>query len=285
MPNFPITDAHVHLWDPQNLSYPWLEDDPLLNRVHDVADYDKSRGEIEVDAMVFVECDEASGRGIDEARWVGRLAEREPRLQGIVARAKLELGEACLPDLEALAAMPLVRGVRRILQAESDPGFCLQTSFIVGLQLLPRFDFSFDICITHGQLANVIEMVRQCPEVRFVLDHLAKPDIKNGVLEPWKAEMKTLAGFPNVMCKISGLVTEADRENWTADDLAPYVHHAIECFGSDRVLFGGDWPVIRHAAEVDAWIAALDLILSDASADELRKLYRDNARRTYKLGA
>ena len=285
MPSFPIIDTHVHLWDPKNLRYPWLDSEPLLNRRYLVGQYDQTRGDTKLEAMVFVECAEGSGEGIAEAQWVAEIAESEPRIQGIVAHAPLERGDAVLPALEKLAEIPLVRGVRRIIQYEDDIGFCLREKFIDGVNLLPRFGFSFDICVAHHQIPNVVKMVDHCPEVSFMLDHIGKPDIKNGVMDPWKKNIATLSEFPNTWCKISGLVVEADHQKWTASDLAPYIEHVIKCFGYDRVVFGGDWPVILRAAEVSQWIEALDVVLTEAKAspEKLSKLYRDNAAAFYRL--
>ena len=152
-----------------------------------------------------------------------------------------------------------------------------------GVQLLPRFGLSFDICINHLQLANTIKMVRQCPDVMFMLDHIGKPDIKGGLLDPWKQELKTLAAMPNTFCKMSGLVNEADWENWQPRDLKPYIDHVLTCFGFDRVAFGGDWPVCLLASPYRRWIETLWDALSGCSEDELGKLFAGNAERFYRV--
>ena len=146
-------------------------------------------------------------------------------------------------ELVALAQFPLVKGVRRNLQSETDANFCLRPDFIAGVHALAEFDFSFDLCVAHYQLPAVTELVRCCPEVCFILDHCGKPAIREQIFEPWAGQMILLAALPNVACKISGLLTEANLANWKASEVQPYVRHAIHCFGFNRVLFGGDWPV------------------------------------------
>lgn len=282
MPNFPIVDTHVHLWDPTLLRYPWLGDNELLNVPHLVDDFRKACGPVDVERIVFVQCECVPEQCVDEAKWVSSLSKKDPRIQGIVAQASLESGEAIRPTLKALAANPQVKGVRRLLQPES-VDFCLQPDFIRGTQLLPEYGLSFDICIFHRHLANILKFVQQCPEVSFILDHIGKPDIKEQVFEPWKTELKALAAFPNVSVKMSGLVTEADLEHWKQDDLKPYIDQVIDCFGVDRVIYGGDWPVSRLACDYPRWVEALDWAIQSLSETDKRKLFHDNAITFYRL--
>ncbi|HUR59902.1 MAG TPA: amidohydrolase family protein, partial [Opitutaceae bacterium] len=125
--------------------------------------------------------------------------------------------------------------------------------------------------------------VRQCPDVSFVLDHIGKPDIKGHVLDPWRAELGELAQLSNVWCKVSGLVTEADHEKWSAGDLRPYIDHVVECFGFDRIMYGGDWPVSTQAADYPRWVATLDEALRGCTREELKKFYVSNAERFYRV--
>jgi L-fuconolactonase len=284
MPDFPIIDTHVHLWDTNQLSYSWLANNPEINRPFLLADFDQARADIAVEKIVFVEAAADTEHAFDEAAWVAGLNRTDSRIAGIVAAASLEKGAAVKADLEQLTAYPKVKGVRRILQGEADPAYCLQPNFVAGVQALDDFDLSFDICIYHIQLASVIELVKQCPFIPFILDHIGKPDIKNQVFEPWKRELKALAELPNVWCKLSGMVTEADHDHWTAADLQPYIDHVIECFGFERVMFGGDWPVATLATEYPRWVETLSQAVSGASETELKKLFHDNATAFYRLG-
>lgn len=280
---FPIIDTHLHLWNPGYLRYPWLDNIPLLNKPYLLEDYRRACGPVQVEQMVFLQCECDFGQFREEAAWVTGLAQQDPRITGIVPWAPLEKGDAARADLEHLAANPLIKGVRRIIQFEPDIEFCLRPDFVKGVQALADYKLSFDICIHHPQLANTIKLVAQCPNVQFILDHIGKPDIKNHLLDPWRAEINTLAALPNVWCKVSGLVTEADHQHWTRDDLKPYIDHVISAFGFDRVIYGGDWPVAYQATEYPRWVETLTWAVSGCSDAELYKLFHDNARNFYRL--
>ncbi len=284
LPDFPLVDAHVHLYDPDALDYPWMKGEPMLNSPHGSAEYTAATDGVAVDKLVFVEVDVAGGRHLDEAVWVEAAARNDARVQAIVASMPLEMGAAAEPDIAAFARMPLARAVRRLIQAHAaEPGWCLRPEFIEGVRLLAKYDLGFEICIYHAQMADAIELVRRCPEVNFILDHIGKPAIKDGLREPWWSRMRELAGLPNVVCKVSGVVNEADHESWTYDQVAPYVAHAIECFGFDRVAFGGDWPVVGLVTRYPDWVAVVDRVTAGASPADLRKLYRDTAIGYYRL--
>ena len=212
------------------------------------------------------------------------LARGEPRLKGIIPWAPLEKGEGARPFLERLARLPGVKGVRRIIQYEPDPEFCLRPDFVRGVQLLAEFGWSFDLCISHVHLKNTIELVRRCPGVSFVLDHVGKPNIKERIWQPWADELARLARLPNVACKVSGMVTEDDHGSWKRENLKPYIDHVLECFGFDRVVFGGDWPVVTLAASYPQWAEALEWALAGCTPAERSRLYRENALRIYRLG-
>jgi L-fuconolactonase len=284
MPNFPIVDAHVHLWEPERLRMAWLDGNATLGRAFGPADFREHTKGVEVEAFVYVEVDVAPAYALLEAQWAEARAREEPRLRGIVAHAPLEYGDQARAYLEALAAIgPRVKGVRRLLQGEADPAFCLRPEFVRGVRLLPEFGFSFDICIKHHQLGPAVELVRQCPETSFILDHIGKPDIAHGLRDPWRDEIRALAGQPNVVCKVSGMVTEADPQGWSNDDLAPYVAHVLEVFGEDRVLFGGDWPVVLMTSSYARWVEALDTLTAQLPEAARRKLWAGNALRVYRL--
>lgn len=284
MPEFPIVDAHVHLYDPAAIDFPWMRQVPKLKRPHLPADFTRLTAGVAVDALVFVEVDAAPGKHLDEARWVAALGKEEPRLRAMVASMPIEKGIAVDADLAAYAKIPLARGVRRLIERHADePGWSLREDFISGLRLLPRYNFTFDLCFFHVQLAEVTELCRRCPEVRFVIDHIGKPGIRDGLAEPWQQQLREIARLPNVACKISGVVTEADHARWTEAEVMPYVAHAIECFGFDRVMFGGDWPVSELATSYRRWVDLVDAVVAGASTADRRKLYRDNAIAFYRL--
>ena len=283
MPAFPIVDTHLHLWDIHRLRYPWLAAVPMLNKNYLIEDYWKACSTVQVAKMIFVQCECDIAQYKEEVEWVGQVAKADPRIRGMVAWAPLEDGDLIEPVIAQFAATGFVKGIRRIIQFESDSEFCLRPHFVRGVQLLARYGLSFDICINHMQLCNTIKLVHQCPEVSFILDHIAKPDIKAGRLDPWRAQVRELASYHNVVCKMSGLVTEADQARWTPANLQPYIDHIIDCFGFERVAFGGDWPVAYQATGYPRWVKVLDQALACASPAELYKLYVGNGERFYRI--
>jgi len=281
--SFNLVDAHVHFWNPARLHYPWLVRVPSLARAFLPAEYAAAAQTAGVGKLIFVECGCAGRQGLEEANWVSELAAREPRLKGMVAQASVELGARVTHELAVLSKQGLVKGVRRNLQAETDPYFCLNPDFIAGIHALAKYHFTFDLCIIHHQLPAVTQLVARCPEIFFILDHCAKPAIRDQQLDPWRQHLRELAALPNVACKISGLVTEADPARCGAADLQPYVRHALDCFGFDRVLFGGDWPVCQLATPLENWLTALKTILAGEPETNLKKLFQTNAERIYRV--
>jgi L-fuconolactonase len=276
-------DTHVHFWDPQQHSYPWLAGVPALNRAFLPGDYSAQALLPNVAKLVFVECGCDAAGSLAEARWVADLAAAEPRLRGIVAQAALEQGSRVRAHLAALSEIPLVRGVRRNLENETDPAFCLTPEFLAGVRELTAFDFSFDVCVRHHQLPAVIELVRRCPQVRFVLDHCGKPAIRERALDPWRQHIRELAALPNAQCKISGLLTEADLTGWRPPDFEPVVLQVLESFGPERVMLGTDWPVLRLASNHERWFEALEDCLTGVSQETRGKLHRFNGEAFYRL--
>ena len=285
MPDFPIVDAHVHVYD-LSLEHPWMAGAPRLAEPHPPERFFASTGGVEVEAAVFVEVDVAAGRHLDEAAYVARVAEAEPRIRGAVFAAPLERGaEAVAADLDRIAAIPLARGVRRLIQAHRDePGWALREPFVEAVRAVGARGLSFDLCIHAPQLAEATELVRRRPEVRFVLDHIGKPEIRAGRLDPWRDELRALSRLPNVWLKLSGVATEADHERWREDELLPYIRHALDCFGVERAMFGGDWPVSTLAIDYARWVALVEDALAGASEDERRRLFRGTATEVYRLG-
>jgi L-fuconolactonase len=284
MPEFPIIDAHVHLYDPSVVRYGWMRGKPALEGAHGLAELDAARGQVEIEGLVWIEVGADPGQHQGEPRWIADLAAHESRIRGIVAHAPLEHGAAAAAEIERLLEHRPLKGVRRLLQDEADAAFCLRPGFIEGVRLLARHDLSFDICVYHRQLAAALELARRCPEVRFVVDHLGKPGIRGGLMEPWRMQIEALAALPNVWCKISGMITEAGHD-WTRERLRPYLDHALEAFGSERVMFGSDWPVSEQTHRYEEWVEIVDQAARGASDAERRRLFRDNARAFYRLDA
>lgn len=281
--DFPVIDAHLHLWDTTKFRYPWLDDIPALNKPFSLDDYNRACGDIKVEKMIFMQCECLASQYQQEVEWVTELAKTDSRIGGIISWVPLEKGEAVRPEIEFLKNNRLVKGVRQIIQIEPDPEFCLKPDFIAGINMLPEYDLTFDICISYLHNKNVIRFLEKCPDVPMIVDHIGKPNIKGKVLDPWRDEITEIAGFPNVYCKLSSLATEADHLNWTIDDFRPYVDHLIKCFGFDRLVFASDWPVSSLAATIPTCVETLNTILEGCSNTELEKVFYRNALNFYRI--
>ncbi len=282
MIEFPIVDTHMHLWDTGRLRYAWLDGLPEINRPFLPADYEAACQPYTVGRTVFVQCEADPSQSRQEVQWVSELAAADGRIGAIVAWAPLSRGDAARADLEYLAGNPLVKGVREIIQFQEDPTWCLREEMVRGVQMLAEFGLRFEICLKGAeQTASAIELVRRCPGVRFVLDHVGKPMIAAGEMEPWASQLRELAAMDDVWCKLSGMVVEADHQRWTPEDLRPYLDHAVECFGMDRVMWGGDWPVVLLAAQLSQWIETADAWSRRFAEEERRKLFCQNALNCY----
>ena len=285
MPDHAVVDAHVHLYDPTVLPYGWMRGDPVLDRPHGLAELDRAAGAVAIEKLVFVEVAVDPGHHLAEARRIQALADRDPRIGAIVAHAPVERGAAVEADLDALQALPALRGIRRLIQDEPDPAFCLAPDFVEGVRRVGARGLVFELCLRagRGQLRPATELVRRCPDTRFVLDHLGKPPVAAGGFDPWRAELAELARCPNVLCKLSGLITEADPARWSREELRPYLEHALECFGPERVMYGSDWPVSARTHLYTTWVAILDEVLAGLDPAARERVWRGTARAVYRL--
>jgi L-fuconolactonase len=272
-----IVDAHLHLWDPTARHHDWLAAHPSLLRRFGPEDLDA--GHHDVAAAIVVQADCRDEEALDEVRWIAGLAREHPLVRGIVAYAPLHRGVDARGALEAVAAEPLVVGVRRLLQGEP-PNLLRSPELVAGVRLLAEVGFPFDVCVTHDQLPAVAELVAACPDVAFVLDHLGKPAVAAGSLDPWREDLARIAAHPNVACKLSGLTTEAG-PGWDAARLRPYLDHALEVFGPDRCLVGSDWPVLTLGATVEAWFDVVVAALEPCTPGERAAVLSGNAGALY----
>ena len=273
-------DSHMHFWDPGRLDYPWLENEPALNRPYGPERPDSGRHHIS--GVVFVEAGRRPEQCLAEVEWVDSLAQTRPGLLGIVAHAPVEDAAGRTEVLAALADRPLVVGVRRNIQDEA-PGFALAAEFVRGVRSLARYGLAFDLCVRHWQLAEVAALVGQVPQVTFVLDHLGKPPVATGGRERWRDDLRRLAAHPNVVCKLSGLTTEADHATWDEADVLPYLRDALTVFGAERCMFGGDWPVATLATGYERWIDVVSAALADLPAADQEAVMSGTAQRVYQL--
>ncbi len=278
-----IVDSHVHLWNPAQFRYAWLNGLPTLNQAFQPADFAAASASADVNKFVFVECGCEPAQSLAEVDWISTLANSKPRLKGIVAHASLEHGEAVRPELEMLASRPLVKGVRRNLQSEPDLEFPLQSSFLSGVRLLAEFGFTFDLCLRHEQLPAAAELARRVPEVTFVLDHLGKPDVRNQSFQPWANDLNALASLPNVVAKISGLTTEANWHDWQPAELMPFLSQAFASFGPERLMFGSDWPVMTLATSYQRWLETVQAHVPFSKERDWVQFFGTNAERIYRV--
>ena len=270
----------MHFWDRALMPYTWLHEVPTIWERHTLDNLRLEAAAQLPEKIIFVEC---GAPWLDELNWVEQLASAQPRIGGIVAKATVNAGAQTSADIAALRKHPLVRGARHHFEHEKDQDYCSRPEFIRGVKELAAGGLSFDICCKHPILPAVIELVRRCPEAQLILDHAGKPGIRAGLLDPWRSHIRTLAAFPNLVCKFSGLVTEADHEHWTLAQLRPYVDHLLETFGPSRLLFGGDWPVAKLASSYVRWLEAARELVSGLSSQEQAMIFGRNAERIYRI--
>lgn len=279
--HIPIIDTHLHLWDINRFYYPWLEEVPSIKKTFFIEDYQRASCRFHIKKMVFVQCECLPEQCLKEVDFVIEQASKDERIKGIISYLPLELGKGIIPYLDEFKVNSLIKGVRRMY--DDNPGLCCSSSFLDALNILPSYNLSFDVSIKQHSMAATIQMIKECGNTVFILDHLGKPNIKNGSYKTFQKDMDKLASYPNVVAKISGLITEADWDNWTIADLKPYIDYAVKVFGFERLLFGGDWPVVLLAGTYERWLNALSEILQDSASNGLSMLFHDNAERIYKL--
>lgn len=277
-----IVDTHQHLWDLERFRYSWLQSYPTLNRSFLMSDYLTATKDLNVTKSVHLEADADEPFMRQETSYLLGLSEQADNpLEGIVASGRPEAKDF-RSYLEKIVGHPKLKGIRRVLHTQPDD-LGERNIFLENVAALADYSLSFDICVLARQLPTAIRLVSQCPDVTFILDHCGTPQIKDKILHPWRLHIAELAKFPNIVCKVSGLVAYADPTTWTADDLRPYVEHVIACFGWDRILFGSDWPVCTLSASYQQWADVLLSMVRFASQTEQRKLFHDNALRVYRL--
>ena len=272
-------DAHQHFWNYDPREYQWIDEtmtplrrDFLPADLQDELEREGFRGSVAVQAR----------QSLQETRWLLELAAQSPFILGVVGWVELRSPQAGA-HLKQLAQNPKLVGIRHIVQNEPDDRFLLQRDFLRGISLLAEFDLAYDILIYPKHLNAAAELVRRFPEQRFVLDHLAKPEIKSGTINAWKKGIAELAAYPNVYCKLSGLVTEADWNRWKPGDMRPYLDVAFERFGPNRLLIGSDWPVCTLAGSYARVMGLVKDYLSQHSEQEREAILGGNAKRFWRL--
>lgn len=272
----PITDTHVHLLKDYLLPYRSLRGDFTLGM------YDRDSEDIHVENIVFVECDCEFSHSHEEVAFATGIALVDKRIKSIVASAQLEKGEAVEQDLRRFSAHPLVKSVRRLLRFAPDD-LCVQDEFVTGVRLLGEFGLSCELCTNVNQNSNAARLIAKCPDISFIIDHIASPDMRGGGLSRWKTDLQRLSEFPSVWCKVSSLATEMGTKTWTKGDIRPYFEHTRNCFGIDRLVFGSDWPVSLSAASFRQSVELIVDLMEDNTEEEREKVLYSNARKFYRF--
>ena len=272
-------DSHQHFWRYTAAEYGWIDDSmAALRRDFLPADLRREMDGAGVDASVAVQARQT----LDETRWLLDLADANPFVAGVIGWVDLQADDAA-EQLERFVDHPKFLGVRHVVQGEPDDRFLLRPAFRRGISLLEDRDLTYDILIHPRHLPAAAELVSRFKWQRFVLDHLAKPDIRAGEIREWEKGIRELAKFPLVFCKLSGLVTEADWMRWTPDDIRPYLDAAFECFGAHRLLAGSDWPVCTVAADYGRTLSLVGDYMADRPAAERDAVMGGNAARLWRL--
>ncbi|WP_372470586.1 amidohydrolase family protein [Saccharothrix luteola] len=277
-------DAHHHLWDLSARPQDWLDEPTLapIRRDFGPVDLRAATERAGVDATVLVQV----LPDVAETAEFLALAELSDLVAGVVGWVDLTAPDVA-EQLDRLRRGPggdRLVGVRHLVQSEPDPDWLVRPDVLAGLRAVRDAGLAYDLLTRPHQLTAALDAVRAVPDLVFVLDHLSKPDIAGRVLQPWATRLSALAAEPNVVAKVSGLVTEADWSRWTAADLRPYVDVALEAFGPDRLMVGSDWPVCLLAADYDRVFATAAELLDSCSAAERDQLFGGTAVRAYRLG-
>ena len=272
-------DAHHHFWIYNPAEYEWIDDSmSALRRDFLPRDLKPELDQTNVHGSVAVQ----ARQSLEETRWLLDLAEGSPSILGVVGWADLRSPDI-RSQLKTLVRNPKLVGIRHIVQSEPDDRFLLQPEFLRGIDALEEFDLAYDILIYAKHLPVAAEFVEQFPRQRFVLDHLAKPPIKIGNIDTWANGIRRLAEFPNVFCKLSGLVTEADWQQWTPEQIVPYLDVAFESFGPDRLMIGSDWPVCLVAASYARTVELVTTYVLGKDSRHQEAVLGDNAQRFWRL--
>ena len=272
-------DAHQHFWRYNPREYGWIDDSMASLR----KDFLPSDLEPELQSNGFEGCVAVQVRQtLEETRWLLELADAASFIVGVVGWVDLK-SSRLRSDLQQITVNSKLVGVRHIVQSEPDDRFLLRRDFLDGVAMLEEFGLAYDILIYPRHLPVALELVRKLPKQRFVLDHLAKPAIKERELRGWAAGIRDLASLPNVMCKLSGLVTEADWSGWTSDQIRPYLDVAFEHFGPERLMIGSDWPVCTLAASYSRVIEVVVDYLKSFPTETREAVMGGNARRFWRL--
>jgi L-fuconolactonase len=274
-----MIDSHQHFWQVSRFAYPWMSSDlGVLYRDYlpdDLAPILQQNG---VKQTVLVQ----ASNSVAESRWLLDLADGNSFIAGVVGWVDLMSVEIDA-QLDELCVHPKFKGVRHLVESEPQDDWLVQPAVLAGLRKLSARGLSYDLLVHTRHLRYVPHVAESCPDLRLVVDHMAKPPIARNEIKEWSEALKPVARYSNIHCKLSGLVTEANWSSWQANDLRPYVEHGLELFGPDRMMFGSDYPVCLLAASYGRVLDSFQEILKDISDSDRDKIFSKNAARFYRL--
>jgi L-fuconolactonase len=271
-----MIDSHQHFWQVGRFDYPWMSERlGVLYRDYLPSDLSPILEQNGINQTVLVQ----ASNSVAESRWLLELADANSFIAGVVGWVDL-----MSPNIdEQLITHPKFKGVRHLVESEPDDDWLVQPAVLSGLNRLSASGLSYDLLVHTRHLKYVPLVAESCPELALVIDHLAKPPIARNEIKEWSQALAPLAKFPNINCKLSGLVTEANWSSWQTDELRPYVDCALELFGADRLMFGTDYPVCLLAATYDRVLESFQELLKDLSEAEREKIFSTNAAKFYRL--
>jgi L-fuconolactonase len=275
-----MIDAHHHLWKYSAAEYGWIGPQmPALRKDFLPEDLEKVMHHFGIEGTVAVQ----ARQSLEETEWLLELAGRHEIIRGVVGWVPLTEGANVRRRLERFAGNRKLRGVRHVIQDEADPRYILRDDFNAGVAALPELGLRYDILVFERHLPAAIQFVDRHPKQTFILDHVAKPRIRERILSPWDRNLREIAKRPNVYCKLSGMVTEADHRRWKPADLKPYIDVALSAFGPKRLMYGSDWPVMLLAAEYVQWHDLVRQAIERLSASEQERILGGTAIEAYGL--
>jgi len=274
-----IIDAHQHFWQYEPVKHEWIDDNmAVIRRDFLPSDLKEVYQENGIDGCIAVQADQT----LKETDFLINLSKENPFIKGVVGWVDLR-SDNIQADLAKYGDVGIVKGFRHVVQGEPDPNFLLRKNFLRGISALKEFDFTYDILIFPHQLGAALEFVRKFPNQKFVIDHIAKPYIKDGFFDGWAVLMKEIAKSENVYCKISGMVTEADYNSWTPKQIEPYMDLVLDSFGTKRLMFGSDWPVCLVAANYKQVKSLVTTFIEPLSETEKEAIMGRNAITFYNI--
>ncbi len=272
-------DSHQHYWFYHPVKDAWITDEMnVIKRDFSPDDVCPLMQKNNIDGCIAVQADQSE----NETQYLLSLAEQHPFIKAVVGWVDFRSPEIA-ERLEYFSRFKLLKGFRHIVQAEKEDDFLLRADFCNGIQYLSRYNYTYDVLVYPRHLKYALQFVERFPEQKFVIDHFAKPDIKNKVMQPWLSDLSKFAVYPNVYCKMAGLVTEADWVNWKKEEFVPYFEAVLSIFSADRIIFGTDWPVCLTGQSYDQVCELTRYLVDGLSAADQSKVWGGNAATFYGL--